>query len=96
MWHGRRAKLRQRTLAFRRARDQARLEKAPERFRATGVQKTMSANPSGPSKPQRPSPDKVDEALHDVVEAERDRGDLNPGAEPDQKSEVEKPDDKER
>ena len=51
----------------------------------------MSANPSGPNKPQRPVPDKVDEALHDVVEAERDRGEVNTGAEPDQKSEVQKP-----
>jgi hypothetical protein len=48
-------------------------------------------NTRDPDKPQRPTPDKVDEALHDVVEAERDRGDVNSGAEPDQKSEVEKP-----
>ncbi|HXR86878.1 MAG TPA: hypothetical protein VN728_07910 [Stellaceae bacterium] len=52
----------------------------------------MSQETPNPKKPQRPAPDKVDEALHDVVEAERDRGDLNTGAEPDQKSELEKPD----
>jgi len=50
----------------------------------------MSQETPNPKKPQRPAPDKVDEALHDVVEAERDRGDLNTGAEPDQKSELEK------
>ena len=54
----------------------------------------MSPNTRGPHKPQRPTPDKVDEALHDVVEAELDRGEVNTGAEPDQKSEVQKPRDK--
>ena len=52
----------------------------------------MNAETPDAKKPQRPAPDKVDEALHDVVEAERDRGDVNTGAEPDQKSEFEKPD----
>jgi len=47
--------------------------------------------PPRPKKKQRPAPDKMDEALHDVVEAERDRGEINTGAEPDQKSEVQKP-----
>ena len=51
----------------------------------------MSPKTRGPNKPQRPTPDTVDEALHDVVEAERDRGEVNTGAEPDQKSEVQKP-----
>jgi hypothetical protein len=51
----------------------------------------MDQDKRDPKKPQRPAPDKVDEALHDLVEAERERGDLNTGAEPDQKSELEKP-----
>jgi len=41
--------------------------------------------------PPHPSPDEVDKALHDVVEAERDRGEVNPGADPDQKSEIPEP-----
>ena len=51
----------------------------------------MSPNTRGRKKPQRPTPDKVDEALHDVVEAELDRGEVNTAAEPDQKSEVQQP-----
>ena len=74
----------------------AALQKKPERFEGEWVQKFMNANTSGPNQPQRPAPEKVDEALHDVVEAERDRGDVNPGAEPDQKSEVQKPHDPDR
>ena len=56
----------------------------------------MNANTGSPNKPQRPAPDEVDKALHDVVEAERDRGDVNTGAESDQKSEVQKPHDPDR
>jgi hypothetical protein len=41
--------------------------------------------------PKRPSPEDADKALNDVVETERERGDVNPGAEPDQKTEVEPP-----
>lgn len=45
-------------------------------------------------KTKRPSADEADKALHEVVEAERDQGDVNPGAEPDQKSEIPEPGEK--
>ena len=34
---------------------------------------------------------KADKALHDLIKAEHERGEVNTGAEPDQKSDVEKP-----
>lgn len=37
------------------------------------------------------SRDNVDEALQAVVKGERDRGEINTWAEPDQKSEIQKP-----
>lgn len=40
---------------------------------------------------RRPSGDKADRALHEVIEAERERGEINTGAEPDQKSDIKKP-----
>jgi hypothetical protein len=50
----------------------------------------MNPKTSNPNENKRPSPDKADKALRDVVEGERDRGDVNTGAEPDQKSEIPK------
>ena len=47
--------------------------------------------PNDPTKKKRPSPDQAEQALHDVIEAERDRGEVNEvntGSEPDQKREV--------
>jgi hypothetical protein len=44
--------------------------------------------PNDPTKKKRPSPDQAEQALHDVIEAERDRGEVNTGSEPDQKREV--------
>jgi hypothetical protein len=39
---------------------------------------------------RRPSGDKADKALGEVIEAERERGEINIGAEPDQKSDIKK------
>jgi len=44
-----------------------------------------------PHKRRRPSSDVADKALQDVIKEERERGELNTGAEPDQKDEIPKP-----
>jgi hypothetical protein len=41
-------------------------------------------------KQPRPSGDMADKALQEVIQEERERGEVNTGAEPDQKSEVQK------
>jgi hypothetical protein len=51
--------------------------------------KTAKRRPSGDAK-RRPSGDKADKALGEVIEAERERGEINIGAEPDQKSDIKK------
>jgi hypothetical protein len=55
------------------------------------MQKQKSRGEQKPRKPRRPSGDAADKALQDVIEQERERGDVNVGAEPDQKGEIKKP-----
>ena len=43
-----------------------------------------------PQNSKRPSAYKADKALHEIIEGERERGEVNTGAEPDQKSELRK------
>jgi hypothetical protein len=46
-----------------------------------------------PREQPRPSGEEADKALREIVEQERERGEVNPGAEPDQKDEIGKPGD---
>ena len=60
------------------------------RFENTGEKRHDDQQPR---EQPRPSGDKAEKALREIVEQERERGDVNPGAEPDQKDEIEKPGD---
>jgi len=52
---------------------------------------TESPNGQKTGRQPRPTGDATGRALQDVIELERERGDVNAGAEPEQKSEIQKP-----
>lgn len=59
--------------------------------RSKNMQKKKSRGDQKSRKRRRPSGDAADKALQDVIAQERERGDVNIGAEPDQKGEIQKP-----